>query len=49
MRLGQGALGPDDALRDGRLADQERAGDLVRREAAQQAQRATRASVDSTG
>ena len=37
--LGQRALGADDALGDGRLRDQEGAGDLVGRQAADQAQR----------
>jgi hypothetical protein len=36
---GQGALGADDPLRDGRLRDQERPGDLLGGQAAEQAQR----------
>ena len=39
LRLGQRALGADDALGDGRLGDEEGAGDLVGRQAAEQAQR----------
>ena len=38
-RLGEGPLGPDDALGDRRLRDEERARDLVGRQAAEQAQR----------
>ena len=38
-RLGEGPLGPDDALGDGRLGDEERARDLLGRQAAEQAQR----------
>src|SRR5438552_2418405 len=38
-RLAQGPLGPDDALRDGRLRHEERPRDLVGREPSQQPQR----------
>ena len=38
-RLGEGPLGPDDALGDGRLRDEERARDLLGRQAAEQAER----------
>ena len=38
-RLGEGPLGADDALRDGRLRDEERARDLLGGQAAEQAQR----------
>ena len=37
--LGEGPLGPDDALGDGRLRDEERARDLLGRQAAEQAER----------
>jgi hypothetical protein len=43
--LGERALGADDALRDGRLRDEERSRDLRRRQAAQQAQRQRDARV----
>ena len=39
LLLGEGPLGADDPLRDGRLGDEERARDLVGRQAAEQAQR----------
>ena len=39
LRLGEGPLGPDDALGDGRLRDEERARDLLGRQAAEQAER----------
>src|SRR2546426_10057160 len=38
MRFGQGPLGPDDALGDGRGRDQERPRDLLRRQAAEDAE-----------
>ena len=39
VRLGEGPLGPDDPLGDGRLRDEERARDLLGRQAAEQAER----------
>src|SRR5260370_10061936 len=36
-RLGEGALGPDDALGDGRLRDEEGARDLLRRQTSKKA------------
>ena len=39
VRLGEGPLGPDDALGDRRLRDEERARDLLGRQAAEQAER----------
>src|SRR6266571_2292514 len=42
LRLGQGPFRPDDPLRDRRLAGQERPGDLVRGQAADQAERERR-------
>src|SRR6266478_620093 len=38
-RLGEGALGPDDALGDGRLRDEEGARDLLRRQTSKKAKR----------
>ena len=48
LRLGERALGADDALRDRRLGDQERSRDLVGRQAAEQSQRQRDARVGRT-